>query len=49
MSLRIRDNVMIITYNDMVTNDRPQLEKPISIPAAIPVGANFLNDFLQSI
>lgn len=36
------------TNSDIVTNSNPQLEKPISMPAATPVGANFLNDFLQS-
>lgn len=37
------------SYRDTVTNSNPQLENPISIPAATPVGANFSNDFLQSI
>lgn len=36
------------TNRDIVTNSRPQLEKPISMPAAMPVGANFLKDFRQS-
>lgn len=36
------------TNSEIVTNSSPQFEKPISMPAATPVGANFLNDFLQS-
>ena len=33
----------------MVTNSRPQFEKPMSKPEAIPVGATFFSDFFQSI
>lgn len=36
------------TNSEIVTNSSPQFENPISMPAATPVGANFLNDFLQS-
>lgn len=36
------------THNEIVTNSSPQLEKPISMPAAMPVGPNFRNDFLKS-
>lgn len=44
----ITPNKPKITYNEMVTSPRPQLEKPMSMPLAIPVGDIVCMDVRQS-